>query len=112
MGIQVILYKANTLCERIIFFDWLLQKQRIVDGGVSCSHLHKTPAAPRVEREQHAARAMTRLCVIWTVRATRFHGKRNEYITKELTWPFIKANDRGQWVVRLLVKRENIFHVP
>jgi len=51
MGIQVVLYKANTSDRGIIFCDQLLHKQRLVDGGASGSHLHKTPGSAGVERK-------------------------------------------------------------
>jgi hypothetical protein len=112
MGIQVVLYKTNTIDHGAIFFDQLLHKKRLVDCGASCSHLHKTPASPRVEREQNTAHAMTLIFVILTFRSPRFHGHRSQYITNELTRPFIKADYRPQRVIWLFVKGENVFHVP
>lgn len=112
MCLQVGLYKANTRDQGIIFFDQLLHKQSLVDGGASCSHLHKTPASPGVERQENTARAMTLIFVILTFRSPRLHGNRSEYIPHELTRPFIKAHDRTQRVIWLFVKREHVFHGP
>jgi hypothetical protein len=112
MCIQVVLYKANTSDQGIIFFDPVLHKQRIVDCGASCPHRHNTPASPGVERQSNTARAMTLIFIILTCRSPRFHGNRSEYIPTELTRPFIKANDRTQRVIWLFVKREHVFHVP
>lgn len=112
MSVQVVLYKTNTIYHRIIFLDKFLHKKSIVDCGASRSHLYKPPASQGFESAQNTAGTMTLIFVILTFRSAGFHRYRDQYITNELTGPFLKADYRTQRIVRFFVKRKNVFHVP
>ena len=94
MRIQIILDQPNFLGRRRIGRDELVHEMGVITSRPLGGHVEKAPAASRLKREQHTTGALTNICIILASWTSRSHRHGGEDIAKELTGPFVKAQNR------------------
>ena len=66
----------------------------------------------RLKSQKDAANAISDIFIMFFLGTSRFDWNRDNCIANQLTWPFIKTDNRTFRIIRLLMKIQHILHVP